>query len=772
MARTKQAPRKAKNPAEKAAPATTAVEETAKKDAQAPAVVEETIAISADAIKTLIEDRMYRSRQDYIEGLQLEGPAGTGAGVIPVAEAFTINNQLEAEHVDGILRAFTSERDYLHNSVGVFPAYNPDDIKRCVENEALTQVYLKSKLPTRRAPDGNTVLLFEPLPEVKGDIKRRIEAITGRQAGLAQAKTALLAALKEYNKLLDDHCQRVRASKLPLEAVPFQDLMQPHIEMMRGIIGKVKAKAAKTALTAVLDYGIELNHTYFREDHRRQTLDISLRAQATEQLVKNNITQNTYLKLFLGSMVDSRHNFLGRPQSNQLGFNNCSQMVIPFRNGGYHYTVAVVDCKGEGANRTAHIKFYDSLGHDLSTSLKNQLSQFLTERGYKVSYECVSAHDQTKEGVNCGIFASFKAIDLLNQNAGKQDQQQYLADFGAHNYLYRMNYYRYIAVLKLLSQRYNVSVGGSLSAAMQAEFTVDAKPENENARKVLTSIVDKLKETNTTLTATIEQTASAEEKQARTDLADDALSEALFKRTIELKNEVLQLLKNRQRKAQKSAADRKQITDLLAAMKVFNEFIPWYEDKVRFFLTERIKKEPNLTNSIRELAQSTKDWISEFNLTKTLIYSTLAVGGAFFAYPFALASLIKLGAFFPANPFVTVMLAAGSFVAIIEGLNFVCDKLFVSQPKKPEDAAKNEAQDATKPADAPKDTPADKVDATKKVDAANDDVVVLDKPAPTVTKQFDAQRKGRKKAAAAEFDATPAPAQDAQKKAAGGKKKR
>ncbi|MCS5711204.1 hypothetical protein [Candidatus Berkiella aquae] len=174
-------------------------------------------------------------------------------------------------------------------------------------------------------------------------------------------------------------------------------------------------------------------------------------------------TDEVMLEWYLESIAASPLAFLGNMNQQDMAFKNCSQFIIPLRIDGVHYTVAIVDCTAED---TAHIKYYDSMGHDLQDYLKQQLINFFENHFADVTYECVSKHEQ-KDGYNCGIFASFKAIDLININT--QRSERLLPNLNTQEYHALFNYFRNQVAEMLRLSGCNIELDHKLAKMIQTE---------------------------------------------------------------------------------------------------------------------------------------------------------------------------------------------------------------------------------------------------------------------------------------------------------------
>lgn len=156
----------------------------------------------------------------------------------------------------------------------------------------------------------------------------------------------------------------------------------------------------------------------FRDEQDNQANEI-----AGNILAEMGMNDNVMLHWHLNGIAKSLNSLVGNRTHPLQPFADCSQFVIPFRQDENHYTVAVVNCiSDKNENGIANIQYYDSLGDELAEHEQTQLCDFFYDLKFdEVNFDCVSVHEQ-REGYNCGIFASFKAIDLLNANSNLDER--------------------------------------------------------------------------------------------------------------------------------------------------------------------------------------------------------------------------------------------------------------------------------------------------------------------------------------------------------------
>lgn len=208
------------------------------------------------------------------------------------------------------------------------------------------------------------------------------------------------------------------------------------------------------------------------EEAKRSAQDIELNQEAARILKENGITTDIFLLCYLAGIAGSKKSLLGNKTNADVAFENCTQLIIPFRKDGGHFTVAVVHCTQEGNQRCAHIKYYDSLGAGLEHQYKSQLSKFFIKMGFqKVLYSCLSQREQ-KEKYNCGIFAAFKAIDFANAHAGNDERLLINLDV---DYRELFAYFR-CRVVEMLSE-------SGCNISLSQEFITKLK-EQQSAREI------------------------------------------------------------------------------------------------------------------------------------------------------------------------------------------------------------------------------------------------------------------------------------------------
>jgi len=204
----------------------------------------------------------------------------------------------------------------------------------------------------------------------------------------------------------------------------------------------------------------------FRNEQDHQANEI-----AGTILADIGMTEEVMLQWHLDSIAKSDLPLVGNKTDLVLNFLDCSQFVIPFRKDMSHYTVAVVNfMSDEDANEIANIQYYDSLGYDLPESEKTQLCDFFRDQNFdEVNFDCVSAKEQ-REGHNCGIFASFKAIDLLNKNTEHEERLiPNLAMINESEYRALFNYFRNRVVDMLRESGCNISLSENFVQTLKDE---------------------------------------------------------------------------------------------------------------------------------------------------------------------------------------------------------------------------------------------------------------------------------------------------------------
>lgn len=215
------------------------------------------------------------------------------------------------------------------------------------------------------------------------------------------------------------------------------------------------------------------------------------REQAKALLAENNLGEDHSLLAYLEAIGESKEHFLGNPKNKNLTINDCEQIIIPFHYHDNHYTVAVIHFTEEDGNHIAQIKYYDSMGTDLRDSFKNQLIAYCQSLGFEAKYECVSKRDQ-QDAVHCSIFASFKSIDIANENIGNEEDERFLDKLTADNYYQFLNMLRYIACLKLKQQGQNVQPSEALIKAFKAyqEYFINLSIYSQKVSEINSSLLD------------------------------------------------------------------------------------------------------------------------------------------------------------------------------------------------------------------------------------------------------------------------------------------
>lgn len=186
---------------------------------------------------------------------------------------------------------------------------------------------------------------------------------------------------------------------------------------------------------------------------RRNHQDKTANRIAEEILQENGLSADKLLSLHLESIALGDSAFLGNIKNNDIFYGNCHQYIIPLLEGE-HYTVVTAYITKKKEGDYIHLRYYDSFGKHLTTNDKNQLSDFFYKMGFaKVLYLSLSKAEQ-KEYHNCGIFASFKAVDIVNEQAGCDDRL--LADLSDYKELF--SYFRYRVAEILFESGCNVSL--------------------------------------------------------------------------------------------------------------------------------------------------------------------------------------------------------------------------------------------------------------------------------------------------------------------------
>lgn len=211
----------------------------------------------------------------------------------------------------------------------------------------------------------------------------------------------------------------------------------------------------------------------FRNEQDNQANEI-----AGTLLAEIGMTTDVMLQWYLDSIAKNPTSLVGNKTNPLLHFADCSQFVIPFRKDENHYTVAVVNCvSDEEDSGIANIQYYDSLGDDLPESEAEQLCDFFRDQNFdEVNYDCVSVKEQ-REGHNCGIFAAFKAIDLLNDNTEQEERLiPNLEIILESEYCALFNYFRNRVVEMLRKSGCNIALSDELVQTLKSEQEARDKP--------------------------------------------------------------------------------------------------------------------------------------------------------------------------------------------------------------------------------------------------------------------------------------------------------
>lgn len=405
------------------------------------------------------------------------------------------------------------------------------------------------------------------------------------------------------------------------------------------------------------------------------------REQASEILAENDMTTNELFQLFLEAMADSEHAFLGNPKTPNLRFDDCTQFIIPIRKNANHYTTAVVHLYEEEDTWIADIKYYDSMGGEMDDNLQAQLIAFFTSRGYEPQYKCVSESDQ-KEGHNCSIFASFKSIDIANENIGEEDRL--LDKLTDDNYEQRMNYYRYIVTLKLKEMGQNVSASEGLTediVQQQKEFAKLSRHSQQVTvlNRLLTDIIT---QSNNVINNVQGKKGTQKAVKSSSDSKkpiSDLDPKRLFAQCDEQCKRMNELLKERLQKARKSAKDKNDIKLLTGAITAFKTI----REDLKRDLTKITGKKSVLNNVAP--AGVNLSWFEKLSWKQTLLYGAVGSAILFVGFPYALAFMIQLSAAAPTNPFISIALGAGAFAVGLQTLSWIAN--FINSDKKETTAA-------------------------------------------------------------------------------------
>ncbi|MBN9287068.1 MAG: hypothetical protein BGO43_11835 [Gammaproteobacteria bacterium 39-13] len=675
--------------------------------------------LTAAEIKTYIENNLYQQRQAYEEGLA--GANGEAPEAVPAE--IDIDTWLEAEHLDGTIRNLVSEREHLSDSVGICPVYNADAVEQASTNAALNKVLASTTLKTKLNHNGDRILDRPALPEPRVQFNAELNKLKKLDQ---ESKDALKEAFEEYNNDAEELNRNLLESE-DLDDTPFKEnesLAEKITEIEAQIDSLKITRLTKTNLKKALNQAVDAVEDKLRRVNEYNQQDMAFNLEAQKLLADHNFSEDTLFKHYLDAVVDSDHHFLGNLQNRELSFYDdaCNQLIIPFRKNGSHYTVAVAHMYMEDKKQIAKVKYYDSMGSDLDESLQAQLVAFFEGKGFEVEYECVSEHEQ-KEGYNCSIFASHKAIDMVNENEG--NDERLLEDLNEDNYDQLLNYYRYVVTLKLSEMGQNVSAGKELTKDLrrrQREFVKLSKDEAQlnDLKALLKDIGNGLEKA---LNKVKGEKASKKSSSNKSDPQPLPLQNPnnLFNRCDELCKQMHTLLEQKQALATKSKKDNEDIQSLIAAIQSFKA--------VRDDIQKDLKRFQSKVSGSPALVSDIQSWVKQLNWKKVLGYGVLGGIGLFIGLPYALAFFITYS---PVNPLVSILCGAGVFALGAMTINTIGNYLAEEQKKKEENTKSlasdeddlSEEQEDSELDSEPEDDNEEQVDKRKKKTA--DNVIDLD----------------------------------------------
>ncbi len=365
------------------------------------------------------------------------------------------------------------------------------------------------------------------------------------------------------------------------------------------------------------------------------------RQQAAELLENSNLGENNAFTLYLEAIGESKENFLGNPKKPDLSLDECQQFIIPFHYQNNHYTVAVVHFVRSNKQMVADIKYYDSIGSDLDDSLKTQLIAYCESLGFKARYTCASKPDQ-KEGYNCSMFASFKAIDICNSNF--KHPERFLSDLTSVNYDQVLIMLRYTASLMIKAFGQNVKPSSELAGDLKAKLTAFIK-SSEYAKKVsdLNSFINDL---IGSFNKTLKITGTLEENKKPLPDRDPAILVAELKKLYEQAKKLIEPLQK----------NEKQSDEEKATIAAYLVPINLYE-----MLSSQIERQIEDLKGIKKtLAQesSNSSWIASIGWKTLLLMMPLGAFTLFFGLPAIATLVLQLATMLPSNPAMTIFAGA------------------------------------------------------------------------------------------------------------------
>jgi hypothetical protein len=379
-----------------------------------------------------------------------------------------------------------------------------------------------------------------------------------------------------------------------------------------------------------------------KEEKIRNDKEKALRAEANSILVNKGILRENIFPHFLESVSGSPA-LLGNPKATEMLFDKAHQHIIPFRIGN-HYTVAVVDCYTDQTDqKIAAIKYYNSLDGDLDPLLREQLKSFFASKGWNASYECVSRRDQN-DGVNCGFFAAFKAIDLVNENYELQERLLRPED-GSQMIMARGLFIKWMQIMGL-----NVTPSAELKATL-ATLSAQQKQIEEAKQGIISWILHFEMAINGTTDKLLDPIMSKES------------FDHLWRRCQEQHRIAQEKLTDLKAKIEKSPEETKQIEELNKLLMGFSPLVNDYR---------QVAQLANANYTYHRQTPGFFAWfwqgLKNFPWLKTLFWLGAIAATAYFGWPYILQAATWAGTALPIDPIATIF--TGAFV-FVTGFAFV-----------------------------------------------------------------------------------------------------
>lgn len=405
------------------------------------------------------------------------------------------------------------------------------------------------------------------------------------------------------------------------------------------------------------------------EEKKRTSQERALNREADRVLSQRKI--NIY-HCFLKMAELKNSTLLGHPNHTHISFEQCEQIVFPFRINNNHYTIAVVKLEHQDIKQ-AKIQYYDSLGanRQMDEKWRAELFAFFHSKGFIPSYSCISAHDQRADN-NCAIFALFKGLDVLNQNIGHPECR--LANC-VNDYEDIMKGFRVVLAEILITQGFNISIDKELKNAfneLQKKF-IQKSIEQKQVEDVYRLIAEKLaKFGNSVIQAEVRKTSLT---------SSDV--DAKFNEWVHFREELHQRLSSLLFQETKTESDNALILELGLLLKA-------YDDAEKEIQTEVRKiREREFFNQHSTLI----DRFLQMDLGKTAFFLSATAILVYLFFPFIISMTVNLLSYvtnlipfhvaldlLPLNPLVTIFGGAFLFTTTLSFIRFLVEEQPQSEP--------------------------------------------------------------------------------------------